>query len=289
VVSGTRGVVAITGAYGYLGSLVRTEFDRRGWDTVALVRSPRPDDPSARRFDLAVAPPDGLLGGCDALVHCAYDMTLVDRDDIWRVNVDGARRLLVAARDAGVARIISVSSMSAYEGTSQLYGRAKLAIEAATAAVGGCSVRPGLVYGDHPGGMVGSLLRLTALPVTPVVGGDARQFPVHEADVAAAIVAIAEAPAQPSSPVSVAVTTPVPFRYLLSRLADRAGQKPRFVNVPWRLLYWPLRLAEAAHVPLPFRSDSLLGLVRPAPAAVGAEAVAALGVRLRPLDEESAA
>jgi nucleoside-diphosphate-sugar epimerase len=285
----TKRRVAITGAYGYLGGIIRDEFDAHGWETIALVRTPRAADRAARHYDLAEPVTSDLLDGCDALVHCAYDMTIVEREDIWRTNVDGARRLLVAARDAGVARIISISSMSAYPGTRQLYGRAKLDIEAATAAVGGCSVRPGLVYGDQPGGMVGSLLRLTRLPVTPVVGGDARQFPVHEADVGAAIAAIAEAPVPPVSPVSVAAETPVPFRVLLARLAARAGQTPRFVGIPWQLVYWPLRLAEFARVRLPFRSDSLLGLVRPAPEAVGVDAVAALGVTLRPLEIPSAA
>ena len=62
-------------------------------------------------------------------------------------------------------RILVLSSMSAFEGTRQLYGRAKLAIETMTVASGGCALSPGLVYGERPGGMAGALRELTRLPV----------------------------------------------------------------------------------------------------------------------------
>ena len=72
------------------------------------------------------------LRSADALVHAAYDLSLRSAVDIWRVNVEGTRRLLEVAVGADVSRIIVLSSMSAFDGTSQLYGRAKLDIEAIT-------------------------------------------------------------------------------------------------------------------------------------------------------------
>ena len=47
---------------------------------------------------------------------------------IARVNVGGTQRLLAAAASAN-AGFCLISSMSAYAGTRQLYGRAKLACE----------------------------------------------------------------------------------------------------------------------------------------------------------------
>ena len=73
-----------------------------------------------------------LLHSADVLVHAAYDLSLTSAADIWRVNVEGTRRLLEVAADARVRRILVLSSMSAFEGTTQLYGRAKLDIEAMT-------------------------------------------------------------------------------------------------------------------------------------------------------------
>ena len=107
------------------------------------------------------------LRSADALIHAAYDLSLTSSADIWRVNVEGTRRLLEAAKDAAVDRIIVLSSMSAFEGTTQLYGRAKLDIEAMTTESGGCAVRPGLVYSERAGGMAGAMRKAHHLANRP--------------------------------------------------------------------------------------------------------------------------
>lgn len=253
----------VTGASGYLGALIRGRLDAAGWSTHALVRSPRPGD-RASRWSLGQPPPEEALQQADALVHCAYDFRPRDAAGIWQANVEGSRTLLQAAKDHGVPRLLVLSSMSAYEGTTQLYGRAKLAIEAVTIKLGGIAVRPGVVYGDAPGGMAGTLSRLTRLPLVPLIAGRARQFPVHEADFADAVVRILEAPTWTPEVVGVAQPSSVTFRELLAALAAREGRSCRFVPVPWQAVYWTLMIAEAVRLPVPLRSDSVLGLVRPA-------------------------
>ena len=173
--------------------------------------------------------------------------------------------------------------MSAYAGTHQLYGRAKLAVEEAAAAVGGTSVRPGLVYGEEPGGMAGALVRLARLPVMPIVAPRSHQFVVHEDDLAAGVVAVAGAASVPGPIVSIAHPVPVRFDQILRTFAERRGHHPRFVPVPWQLLLGALRAGELTPLRLPFRSDSLLGLVKPAPEPVGVELLEGLGVVPRSL------
>lgn len=273
--------VAITGASGYLGSRLSDRFASLGWDVAKLVRSPHADRAGERRYVIEEPLEEGLLASVDVLVHTAYDFSLTTREDIWRVNVAGTERLLDAAVAAGVGRIIVLSTMSAYAGTSQLYGSAKLAIESATRAAGGCVVRAGIVYGEHPGGMAGSLRRMTRLPVIPLIVGASALYPVHEDDLIAAIVALATQDGVPEGPIGVAEPVPVPFRALMEGLAEPEGRRCRFVPVPWQLLYGTLRVGEAIHIRLPFRADSLLGLVRPAPMVPGQEELARLGLRLR--------
>jgi nucleoside-diphosphate-sugar epimerase len=275
------GVAAVTGASGYLGGLVARRLESDGWHVVRLVRRPRSGEES-RRYEVAGPHGDHLLAGIDLLVHAAYDFTVTRRADIWRVNVAGTEDLLAAAGRAGVRRVVVFSTMSAYPGTTQLYGQAKLAIEAATAAAGGVAVRPGLVYGDHPGGMAGALRKLTRLPVVPLVAADAHQFPVHEDDLVEAVVALCRNETLPAGPIGVAQPEPISFRALLEAFAAAEGRRCRFLPVPWQLLYGGLRAAELLPITLPFRADSLLGLVRPAPGVPGAEVLAALGVELRP-------
>jgi nucleoside-diphosphate-sugar epimerase len=248
------------------------------------VRTPRPatDD---RAFTLGPDVDPSGLEGVDVLVHCAYDMKLTKRSDIWERNVFGTIRLLDAARAVGVRRTIAVSSMSAYPGTRQLYGRAKLETELAALGRNQVVLRPGLVYGPGWGGMAGTLRKLSALPVLPDFGTPTHQFTVHEDDLAAAFVAVAATDNPPKVPVGIAFPDPVPFRSLLVALATGQGkQAPRFVPTPGVAVLGALRSAELLGAPLPVRADSLLGLLRPAPFVTNVGVLTDLGVHLRPFD-----
>ena len=271
-------VAAVTGASGYLGSRIARELETTGWRVLRLVRTAEPGNPGERWFDAAEPVADGLLDSVDLLVHAAYDLTVTNREDIWRINVEGTRRLLDAASRAGVGRIIVLSSMSAYDGTSQLYGRAKLEIEDATFAVGGCAIRPGIVFGPQAGGMTGALRKLTHLPLVPLVAADVRLYFVSEVDLVRAVAALAVAETSPATPIGIAFPSPVRFRDFMQKLATSEGRRPRFFPFPWRVLYLILRAAETLRLPLPFRADSLLALAKPAPSLPGLAELEALGV-----------
>jgi len=280
--SGAPPVVAITGAHGYLGSVLVAAFGAAGYVVRRLVRAPATGS-SDRPFDLRVPETAGALDDVDVLVHCAYDMTLTRRADIWQVNVFGSVALLDQAVAAEVPRTLVVSSMSAYKGTHQLYGRAKLAVEVAARARGMSVVRPGLVYGPGWGGMAGTLRRLATLPVLPDFGRAARQFTVSQDDFASAMVALAGAEAVPAVPVGIAHPEAVGFAQLLTAFAASAGRPaPRFVPVPPMAAYGTLRVLELLQVGLPVRADSLLGLARPAPEVPNPDILAGLGVSVRP-------
>lgn len=275
-------VVAITGASGYLGSVLVAAFRSAGYTVRRLVRSPVPGS-SDRHFDLNSVGSSDALDGVDLLVHCAYDMALTSRADIWQSNVFGTVALFDQAVSSGVQRTIALSSMSAYPGTRQLYGRAKLATEVAARTRGLCVVRPGLVYGDGGGGMAGMLHRLAALPVLPDFGPGARQYTVTEHDFAAAVVALARAQPMPVLPVGIARPEPVLFTELLTSFAVSRGKpRPRFVRTPPMAVYGALRAGEFLPVPLPVRADSLLGLVRPAPRVPNLGVLDQLGIVLQP-------
>jgi nucleoside-diphosphate-sugar epimerase len=280
--TGTAPIAAVTGAHGYVGRIVSRALAAAGFDVIGLVRRPAAGS-GDRLYDLRGDPDANLLAGVDTLIHCAYDFTVTSEADIWAVNVVGTRRLLEAVAASGVRRTILVSSMSAYPGTGQLYGRAKLDTERIAIDLGMAVVRLGLVYGPGWGGMAGSLKKMANLPVVPVVGAKSYQYTVHEEDLADAFVVLAQASSLPNIPLGLANPEPVPFRLLMERIAA-AGGHPRFrlIPLPWRPLYAALWLGERTLVKLPFRADSLLGLVRPAPGVSGADDVCGLGIRLRP-------
>lgn len=279
-----RGAIAVTGANGYLGGRIADGLAADGWDVLRLVR--RPSSPDERSFDLNAPVDPATLGGVNVLVHCAYDFCALGLDDIWQSNVVGTWNLLQAARASGVGRLIALSTMSAYEGTRQIYGRVKLAIEAMTLGVGGIAVRPGLVVGARAGGMGGTLARLASLPVTPVPAGAGVQYPVHEEDLVAGICLLASVAEPPEAVVGLAHPGGVAFAELLGGIAAMTGRRPpRLVPIPARLVEGGIRIAERAGMALPLRSDSLAGLLSPAPFVPQAEYWARNGLHLRSLAE----
>jgi len=277
-------VVAVTGATGYLGSQICETLEAGGWQVIRLVRAPEQGHGEALSYDLATpitAEVREALRSANAVIHAAYDLSLTSPADIWRVNVAGTRRLLEAAKEAAVERIIVLSSMSAFAGTSQLYGRAKLNIEAITIECGGCAVRPGLVHGEQAGGMAGAMRKLTALPIVPVIAGGAGVYTVWEQDLMRAIAQLASATTLAPGTISVAHPARVTLIELMRTFAAEENRRCRFVPVPWQLVYWLLRSGESLRLRLPFRADSLLGLIHTAPSLVGGDQLARLGVTLR--------
>jgi nucleoside-diphosphate-sugar epimerase len=276
-------VAAVTGAHGYLGSQICETLESGGWQVIRLARSPGRGHGQVLLYDLATpvtAQVREALRSVNALIHAAYDLALTSPADIWRVNVEGTRRLLEAAKEEGVGRIIALSSMSAFTGTSQLYGRAKLDIEAITIESGGCAVRPGLVHGEQAGGMAGAMRKLTTLPVVPVLTGEAGVYTVREDDLMRVIALLASAAFLEPGTISVAHPSRVTLTELLRTFAAQEHRRCRYVPVPWQLVYWLLRSGELMRLHLPFRADSLLGLIHTAPGLAGEEQLARLGVTL---------
>lgn len=287
--SGGAPVAAVTGANGYLGSVLAAAFGSAGFSVRRLVRSPVHGS-SDRAFDLASHGPSDALIGADVLVHCAYDMKLNNRSDIWQTNVFGSIDLFDVAVSSGVRRTITLSSMSAYAGTRQLYGRAKLDVEVSALSRGMVVVRPGLVYGPGWGGMAGTLRRLAKLPVLPDFGPKAHQFTVSEDDFATAVVALATAGHVPTHPVGLAHPDPVSFRTLLTTFARGGAEaRPWFVPTPPMAVYGALRAAELMRLNPPVRADSLLGLIRPAPGVPNLEVMDTLGITLQAFPAGAAA
>lgn len=272
-------VVAVTGSGGLVGSALVRALEGAGCSVRRLGRRP-----GETPFALG-SPVDGrALAGAEALVHCAWDFAAMGRDAVRRANVDGSTALFKAARAAGVARTLFVSSVSADPACDSDYGDAKRAAEASCAAEGGLSVRPGLVWSFPPAGLFGALERLAgALPLLPVFdGGRQPFFTVHADDLADALLrALAADRALLSPAPALAHPDAVAFRDLLKGLAARRGRALAVVSVPSGPALAGLKALEALGLRPPFRSDSLRGLLR-TPAAIDPEPARRLGASFRP-------
>jgi nucleoside-diphosphate-sugar epimerase len=258
-------VCAITGSNGYVGGCVKNYFAANGWDILELTRRPR-DDGHSMFFELGLGIPG--WGNGNALVHCAYDFRPLRWDEIERVNVKGSRLVLESARRNGYGKIVYISSISAFENCRSLYSKAKLEIEKIALDNGALVIRPGLVYGDGPGGMFGKLAeQIRNSSVIPMIGdGSQIQFLVHNEDLSAFIEKYAAEKIQmPPAILTAAHAQPWPFKELLMEIARGLGKNPKFIPLPWRLVWLGLKSAEICGLKLNFRSDSLVSLMHQNP------------------------
>jgi len=115
----------VTGAAGFIGSHVVRALLAEGIAVRAL-HLPSDDLRNLDGLDIErvagdVTDAEGMraaVRGCDLVFHLAaiYALWLRDPDRMWRVNVDGTRNVLTAARDAGVRRVVYTSSIARYGG-----------------------------------------------------------------------------------------------------------------------------------------------------------------------------
>jgi len=281
----SKPICAITGSNGYVGGCLRAHLASQGWDILELTRQPKPGTRGVA-FQLGADVAPASLDGVEALVHCAYDFKPLRWAEIKAVNVAGTQKLMQAAHAAGVAKIICISSISAYDGCRSRYGQAKLEIELASLDQGALILRPGLVYGPGPGGMFGKLTdQVRKSSMIPMIGdGSQIQYLVHHEDLSA-FVAQSLTAGVPGSPrlLTAAHPQPWPFKQLLQEIARAQAKKVTFIPLPWRLVWAGLKSAETLGLRLNFRSDSLVSLMFQNPRPDFAPNAAA-GLHCRPFD-----
>jgi nucleoside-diphosphate-sugar epimerase len=220
--SGVR--VAVTGASGVLGTAAVTALVVGGHDVVGLARTPakaarlREHGVEAVLSDLAdhaglVRLFDGADAVCSLATSVPVGLTAL-RPGAWRANdrlrTEGVRRVVAAAREAGVRRLVqeSVSFLYADQGDGWVDESSPLEITPATepASVAetqvqdfvcgsrtGVALRFGLIFGDDP--LTRWQLRAAGRG-RPVGLGDPHGWlhPVHTDDVGEAVVAALQAP-----------------------------------------------------------------------------------------------
>lgn len=184
-------LIAITGATGFAGGHAVSALLGRGYRLRALVRAPaRAKLPAAvERIegDLDQADALGRLAeGADTIVHLAGAISALTAREFHRVNGRGTVAVAEAARHAGVARFIHVSSLSAREPALSDYGASKRAGEDAVAALveplNAVILRPPAVYGAGDRATL-PLIRELTRPVAVIPGHpDARFSLIHVAD-----------------------------------------------------------------------------------------------------------
>jgi len=120
--------VFLTGATGFIGGETARQLRQRGDEVACLVRSP---EKGAKLAELGCELVAGDLGdeaalrkgieGCDAVIHAAamYEVGIPakQRPAMWEANVAGTERVMKVALEAGVPRIVYVSTVGIFGNT----------------------------------------------------------------------------------------------------------------------------------------------------------------------------
>lgn len=195
----------ITGAAGMLGRDLQAALDGRSVTAAA-------------RADLDITNADAVgaaVSGHDVVINAAawtrVDDAEVQESDAHAVNATGAGLLAAAAADTG-ARFVQVSTDYVFDGVAidpypedaplapqSAYGRTKASGETAVARAHPSPfiVRTAWLYGEHGPNFPRTMLRLAAERDTVSVVTDQLGQPTWTRDVAAAIVALLDADADP--------------------------------------------------------------------------------------------
>lgn len=123
--------ILVTGGSGVVGTATIRALRDRGAEVVSLQRGPLPLDLVAigvieARGDVTnAAAVAQAMRGVESVVHAAARVDIVGpREEFDRVNVQGTRTVLDAARGAGVRRMVMVSSPSVAHAGAPLVGAA---------------------------------------------------------------------------------------------------------------------------------------------------------------------
>jgi nucleoside-diphosphate-sugar epimerase len=188
----------LTGATGFVGHHLVHALLRRGDTVTALIRSPskaKAIESLGVRLLRGGLEDSAALGlaceGQDVVYHVAGLVAARNEAEFFRVNRDGTRAMLEAARTGGAKKFVLVSTLAA-AGPSEpgaplkgdepprpvtAYGRSKLAGEEVvrSGSVPWAIVRPPAVYGPGDHEML-RVFKLAKLGVAPVFGGGRQEL-----------------------------------------------------------------------------------------------------------------
>lgn len=254
--------VLVTGGTGFIGRFLCEHLHRRGLRVRVLSRRPAPG-PWQEHIAADVGagpPPAAALDGVACVFHLAgyaHAMTRrgADTEAHRRINLDGTRHVLLAARSAAVRALVFASSVKAMgEGTVtpadestraepvSAYGRAKRDAEALVLAAHGRGLhasvlRLPLVYGPGVGGNLARLLGLIRAGVLPGLSlPDNARSMVDARDVAAALVLLAESDAAGGRSWLVTDGEDYSTQRIVQAMRRALGHGTPRVRIPWPAL-----------------------------------------------------
>lgn len=261
------GLIALTGATGFIGQHLLRALPKFGYRLRALLR--RPTDVSIDAASAVIGDIErprnmaAALEGVDAIIHSAglaHVMSGAPADDYRVLNTEATINLAQAAQRAGVRRFVFLSSIRAQCGHSaeglvneaqtprptSAYGQSKLAAERGLSEfdLDWVALRLVLVYGPGAKGNMAALLRLACSPYPLPFGAlHNRRSLLSLENLVTAIDAVLAAPEPIRRPLIVADREALTVAEMVAALRRGLSRRPGLVPVPPALLRLVMNLA----------------------------------------------
>lgn len=273
-----QGRVLITGASGFAGSAMLRALVGGGYRVRALVR----DRSFARALELAgVEVCVGNMKDSASLTRAVRDVSTIYHfasifrqaglpDEEFRsVNVQGPSRLIIAASQAGVGRVVHISTVGVHGdiehppatesspyNPGDVYQKTKLEGEQQAVATAArldmplTVVRPAPMYGPRDRRLL-KMFKGVAHRRFPVLGtGDALFSMVHIDDLVEGVRIAGESPAAVGRTYIIGSNEFMSLNALVDLIAEEAGVKPMHMHLPVWPFYYAGALCEAICEPL---------------------------------------
>ncbi len=261
--------VLVTGGTSLLGGAVARRLSERGDETTVFQRRPSGLGVHEEFGDITDASAVArAMDGADAVVHLAARVGVVGSwADFELTNVEGTATVLSAARQAGVSRLVFVSSPSVAhageslvgagagpadpEGTSGHYARSKamaerLALGESDDGLNVVAIRPHLVWGPGDTQLIGRIIDRARSGRLATIGSGAALIDTTYIDNAAdaLVAALDRADRLGGRALVISNGEPRPIGELVARIVTAAGLDETSLRVPVSVARFGGRMAE---------------------------------------------
>lgn len=177
------GLVAVTGATGFIGNALVRALIRDDWHVRALARRPQVKNNRLQWVTGDLQNKDALcelVNNVDIIIHCAGQVRGRSQDQFLQTNKVGTENIIRAAlAQAKKPRFLLISSLSAREPQVSWYANSKYQGEQVLKALGKeiqwTIFRPTAVYGPGDRELV-PLLKITKTGLLPMIGASNSRF-----------------------------------------------------------------------------------------------------------------
>lgn len=262
--------IAITGANGFIGGRLADYFLALGHEVLLLQRmQPEhiPAGASYAAYDLNTPQDLPSLKNVDALIHTAY-MPFSSSNGATEKNLKGTLALYNLCIDQKIY-FVFLSSMSAHQNALSEYGKHKFVLQQRLDHSKCLILRLGLVIGSK--GLFSRLSKsLSKSPFMFLAGGGLQPIqPVYIDDV---VEVIAESLSIKRTGIyTLAEARVYTMKELFLAIAEKAGKKPIFIDVPYWIIGAGISMVELLHLHFPVSKENLLGLKQLEPSTTQAD------------------